>query len=356
MAFLKKSIKNSTAQATVEYLLLIVVVIALATGIGGPLGIYLKKFSGALLGPQGYYACLTERGLLPGDPQVPSQCSRQAQLAMGALNQIQTGSGFGGGSGGGSVNNGGGNSGNNGGNNGSNNGGNNNGSNSADNKWNNNNDSNDNDSASSSGNEDNSENRFKDSKSSKDKNQNASRHKAGLSGQEGEGSLSVSGGGAFSGDSSNSPSSFLAPNSFSGKGKKKKKKRGRSFSGGRGLGSKEEGGAFNNKRQGYKRLRFRAQTAQGYLGEAYLSEEEAEQDKPVFKEAQISGGSGGSFAGDTKKNPLIPDRKPNQKKDLDTKVKGMNFSAFLKYFVIIALILVVLVVIFSQVMEYQSRE
>ena len=319
---------------------MIVVVIALATGIGGPLGSYLKTFSGALLGPEGYYACLTERGLLPGDPQVPSECSDQAHLAMGALNQIQTGSGFGS-SGGGSVNNGGGN--------------NNNGSNPADNNWNNNRDSNDsgnnNDNADSSGNE----KSFKDSKSSKDESQNASRHKAGLSGQEGEGSLSGSGGEAFSGDSSNSPSSFLAPNSFSS-GKGKKKKKGGSLSGGRGLGSEDEEGAFNSKSQGYKRLRFRAQNAQGYLGEAYLSEEEAEQEKPVFKEVQAGGVSKGSFAGDTKKNQLIPDRKPNQKKDLDTKVKGMNFSAFLKYFVIIALILVVLVVIFSQVMEYQSRE
>ena len=59
------SLKNKKGQATVEYFLLLVVVISLALSIGGPLGKRLKKFSGALVGPQGYYACLTKEGLLP---------------------------------------------------------------------------------------------------------------------------------------------------------------------------------------------------------------------------------------------------------------------------------------------------
>ena len=58
-------LNNPKGQATVEYILLITFVITLALGVGGPFGRLLKDFSGALVGPKGYYACLTKNGLLP---------------------------------------------------------------------------------------------------------------------------------------------------------------------------------------------------------------------------------------------------------------------------------------------------
>ena len=64
---MKRLFKNKKGQATVEYLLLIVVIIALALSIGRPLGDYLTSLSGAMLGPDdSYYACLLEQAELPG--------------------------------------------------------------------------------------------------------------------------------------------------------------------------------------------------------------------------------------------------------------------------------------------------
>ncbi|MDE0092278.1 MAG: hypothetical protein OXN83_03215 [Oligoflexia bacterium] len=119
----------------------------------------------------------------------------------------------------------------------------------------------------------------------------------------------------------------------------------------------DQRGEFDNKNQGYKRIRFRAKRAQGYLGEAYLSEQEQKEkeDKPVFKATQSSENRG-AFGDETKKGEWVSDRKPAKKNIEDEKIKNINFSAFLKYLVLAVLIIALVVVIFSQVMEYQSRD
>ena len=77
-----------------EYLLLIMVIIAIALGIGGPLGRHLRDFSGAILGPSGYYACLTKKGLLPGDVSPGGGCGNYSDLALNYLGDISSGKAF----------------------------------------------------------------------------------------------------------------------------------------------------------------------------------------------------------------------------------------------------------------------
>ena len=57
---------GTAGQATTEYILILVVVIALFTLIGGPLMQNLTSWGFKLVGPGGYYSCLMENGLLPG--------------------------------------------------------------------------------------------------------------------------------------------------------------------------------------------------------------------------------------------------------------------------------------------------
>ena len=344
VTFFKKNLE-SRGQATVEYLLLIVVVIAIATGIGGPLGRHLSDFVGALLGPDGYYACLTEKGKLPGTPE----CSGEGiNLAFNSLDQISSGED---GKESSSGNN------------------NKTGNNKSGNSNNNNKSGNDNNNkegdlneegtGSSAGNDSQDGGKSFKSGRSKEKNKNTSRHKAGAS--SGNSSLGSEGNLAdsSSGDSSDSPSSFSAfpASDFSSKKiKRKKRKRGGSA---HGRGSKEESGEgqFNGGDQGYKRIRVRAGSAQGYLGAAYGQEEEQKkQGKPVFKMAQAEGTATRASEADPKKAKMISNRKPDKKTLEDDKIKGMNFSGFLKYLVIAILLIVVIIVIFSQVMEYQSRD
>ncbi|MCY4320905.1 MAG: hypothetical protein OXC37_00650 [Bdellovibrionaceae bacterium] len=275
MVFLKKNKKSSVGQATIEYLLLIVLVIAIATGIGGPLGLYLKRFSGALLGPNGYYACLTERGLLPGDPRA-SYCNRHTNLALNTISSISFGPGFSDsdlGTGGDNNNTG-----------------------------INSNNSNTQDSSLLSGDTD--EKSFK--PSSKDKSKNPTKHKANRSKSLGRKSLSspTRGAGEISEESSDSPYSFSAFDSKLSSKKRKKRKTKNNY---KALNLQKEEGKeeFNASESGYKRARFRPQKAQGYLGEVYNQEQEKEQaEKPVFK-VTIAKEQSKSIGSETKKISLF---------------------------------------------------
>lgn len=81
-------LKKNRGQATVEYLLLIVVIIALALSIGRPLGDYLTKLSGAMLGPDdSYYACLMENAQLPGQA-CQSHINKTSRLAIDFSSEI----------------------------------------------------------------------------------------------------------------------------------------------------------------------------------------------------------------------------------------------------------------------------
>ena len=85
-------------QATVEYVLLLVVILLLGKVVVSPLGDGLKQWSYGLIGPRGYYACLMERAYLPGfthdNEQNPAQgCGRKKSLSFEDLSAGLNGDG-----------------------------------------------------------------------------------------------------------------------------------------------------------------------------------------------------------------------------------------------------------------------
>ena len=56
------------------------------------------------------------------------------------------------------------------------------------------------------------------------------------------------------------------------------------------------------------------------------------------------------------KQVKLQESKKTSSRKLEDEDEGINFRGFLKYFIIAALLVAVLMVIFSQVMEYQSRD
>ena len=328
-----RSLNNALGQATLEYLLLIVIVIAIALGIGGPLGRHLRDFSGALLGPEGYYACLTERAILPGES---SECGQSVDLAMGSLSSIQSGEGF-------------------------------------DSKWGPGGSRFAGSSTSGSAGGDPSSFSSSSSKSGDGSSSESGDSSSEESGDSSGGADSTS---ALSGDQSRSPkrhrlksgpsstgssassltSSDLSPESFladSGSDSLEDS-----------LDNDEEGsdsqdqglGGFDSKQGSYKKSRFRVSQKQseGYLG-TRLYDEEAE-DKEVFK-AKGPGLSDSSESGEIQDSKVKSDLSIKKADTKDKqKIKRFNFLSFIKYFLIGALIILLLAMIFSQVMEYQSRD
>lgn len=327
---------NSGGQATVEYILLIVIVVAIALAVKGPLGERLGRFSGSMVGQDGYYACLMERGYLPEDPRA-TECARHMDKAIVTLEEAGGSGGIGGGaegegshSGGSSVlgdrSGSGGSSDGAGGENGSDEG-----------------------SESFDGSEDSSGS--EDFSGSGDRSASPISHRAGGSSAGGGGSGSLSGSGL-------NPGSFPArlDNGVSAGDTEESDEDEDSQSDREGRGQVSSG--FDTENAGYKQKKFRAPSSkdEGYLGERYYDDESPT--KKVFK-AKDPGGSGlGAGSGgeeDTKKTKAIETTK-KAKNEGPGKTKKMNFLAFIKYFLIGALIILLLAIIFSQVMEYQSRD
>ena len=319
--------KSSSGQATVEYLLIMMVVVALVLGIAGPLGRHLKGFSGALVGPEGYYGCLTERGLLPGDSRA-ADCGSHVNVALDNLSQIDGGTL---GRGGNKGSSGSGNKGTFGGS-----------GNISDS------DSDLPGSDSKDGNSDPDSSSFPASKNfDSSRNKNPKRHKAKNSSDSG-----LDSGDSLSAGDRNSPGSFQALSSSGNKKKKKNRPSNQDL-----VSEDQAAGGFNQGQEGYKRDKFRAGRAggEGYLGESFEAEEE---NKEVFraKESVRSTGADSESTPEDSKKSWIPDRGPSQEGSEDKKGRAFNLGFFLKYFVIVALVVVILIVIFSQVMEYQSRD
>ena len=95
-------------------------------------------------------------------------------------------------------------------------------------------------------------------------------------------------------------------------------------------------------------------------GEAYLGDQiyiiEEEEKATVFKAEGGDKNAAVSNEEEGKKAGLIADRRPDEDSDLDDKQKAMDFGGFLKYLLIAIMIIAIVVVIFSQVMEYQNRD
>ena len=90
---------GTAGQATTEYILILVVVIALFKFIGGPLVENLTSWGFKLVGPGGYYSCLMENGLLPGFRYANSSEGCSARKADALANLTNEGEGILGGEG-----------------------------------------------------------------------------------------------------------------------------------------------------------------------------------------------------------------------------------------------------------------
>ena len=325
--FIYRSLASFKAQATMEYILLLVVVMAIALGIGGPLGNHLKKFSGAMVGEKGYYACLTRCGVLPG-PAYKSQlkkckddCVNNPSLSSAVASLERIGKEGSGGPGG--LNRGLGASGSN--------------SAGAEGK-----------AGSATG--DGSNNQGKLNKTGQ--NRGASkRHRIKKSSSSGSGR---GGSTAGSSDDSFAGLSSFPVNQSEGKKKAQKKRKKRKF---KARGEDPVGSGFSGTKKKKRRTaaRVRVIRGQGYLGEEVDYISEPEQRKEVFKvREEISKKATKTEA--EKKAKQIQSEKLKKTKALEDKDKGINFGGFMKYLIIAIMIIVVIVVIFSQVMEYQSKD
>ena len=93
------------------------------------------------------------------------------------------------------------------------------------------------------------------------------------------------------------------------------------------------------------------------MGDRYVEEEE-QQSKKVFKSSagdSFSFGSAGIQGDDTKSAGDETGNLDGASKE-DTEVKKMNLMELIRYIVLAILIILVLAFLFSQAMEYQSRD
>lgn len=296
----------SKGQATIEYVLLLVVIITIALGIGGPLGRHLTKFSGAMVGPEGYYACLTRHGVLPGNSYTSFagvNCGQLHSQALGELGKIENsnfgpGTGLGGGefnsssrtdTSGAVTQGGGGNR--------------------------------------ASGDD------------SRNKTPRASRHRVKKSPSKKSGGQAV--------NQESFPVSFADD-----KGGTKKRKGAKRYS----VEGDDQISGFKKKKKKYKNAdnKSRIKIEKGYLGDQIEGRED--KDSTAFRVESDAKRSTGKTGEDSKKGGKLQVRKPTGDSELDDKTKKMSFGGFLKYLIIAILIIVVLAMAFSQIMEYQSRE
>ena len=307
------SLKSKAGQATVEYLLLAVVVLVIARLILTPLGQGLAQYSQSIMGPYenssaGYYGCLMENGFLPGFEQLTEQgssgvsinCAIPKAQAISHLS-ISTDTINGG------VSNVTGNSSNNG-----------------------------SDSNNSSSDKD---------KSSADK--NASNRVGGKGG-------SSSGGSNTSSENSSIGDTGAGSSSLTRVSKKKKKRKKKKARKSISLGGDDN--EFSKPKQSKKaKTKVSFQRGEGVLGETYDFEEEEKKPRaPVFASKKSDKKFEGSDA--ERKTAALkagggPSSDSTQNDD-----GGIDFSRFLKFFIIAGIIVAILIVLFSQVMEFQSRD
>ena len=145
-----------------------------------------------------------------------------------------------------------------------------------------------------------------------------------------------------------------------GKGKKRRKKRFRK----RGSGSGDDDQQFSfqrskSKRRGYRgRRRFRTKRSRGILGQRFLQEERQEERPPSFvlAEGSITGkthSSGGESQG---KGLKLKTGEKNSSGKVDDSMEPTDYGKFLKYLFFVAIIIAVIVLIGSQIVEFQNAD
>lgn len=333
---------QKSGQATVEYLLLAVIVILIARVILTPLGQALGTYSTYFMGPHnddnnsiGFYGCMMENGLLPlwsvvsekGVEQI--NCGRSKAIAIAGLKDLSTNiddnfkklptdSGSGGSPG-------------------------------SENSSNNSSNNSSEDGSSGDGSSDDSNGSNDGSKNGSKTSSNSSKNKNNRSGNNSSSSGISSDGGHVGDTQTGNPSLIrLSKNKKGKKGKKRKKGKRKGF--GRGGGDEYEMAKQNKSKKGT----IKVERGVGYLGDRYEQEQE-EQDRPAIFEA--SGTSKKNSMGDAKRKGASIIVSNKEGKQLEIKDDSpFNFSQFLKYLIIAAIIVAILTVVFSQAMEFQSRE
>ncbi len=294
----KRIISAESGQATVEYLLLLVVVIVIARFILTPLGKGLAEFSGALLGPDGYYYCLMTNGLVPSFEIITDKATGkkldcrnlklEAQASFNSeIDSIDKGLRKAGHSASG-------------------------------------------ESERRNGNE-NMETIDSDSKNKGEANAKNKR-KGGSAGQD-------TGGGS---------------SSLSRLNKKKKKRRKKRIK----VSDEKNFKSEFEKRRRRKKKRTNNNLDSGGSGEVtttiiYIDDEEENKRPAIFKSSKSTAED---IKEDGKKGSLIMGPATESKRTLSNKEEGFELGRFLKYLIIAAIIIAILLVIFSQVMEFQNRD
>ena len=329
--------KKNQGQATVEYLLLIVVVITLALSIGTPLGNWIGEQSRVLLGPDGYYGCLMEHGALPKGSKAAS-CKI---ASVDPLNISLNGGGgpFGGGPGGGGLD-----PNKDGSGDGSGDGSSSEGSSSSDGDSSSSGEDSDSEDGSDSG----------DSDSSSTDGDGSGVSGSSSSGQAGSGGGSSSGRGAGGG---NQGSSFGADSSDvdssdgeDSSGSIKRKGRRSRKSKGSGLDTPEHEGYKPNVQGDEEEF------DEGFLGEEEEEERKKEEEEKALEEAELAALEGKGAKGEDSGSKGEGIFGPNKKKGEGPEDKPLNLMGLIRYIIIAILIILILAFLFSQVMEYQSRD
>ena len=305
-------------QATVEYLLLAVVVITIGKAVVSPMGKNLQEWASKMLGPNGYYACLMEHGLIPGKAwkEHGIDCKAHKVSARGDLKNIGGGGGSGGGSGGSSSTDGGGD-----------------------------------DSAGSDGasGEDEGE---KDSEKKGRKKRGPSASDTG-DGSGSEGFSEGSGDEGAVGDSSRFP--------FAKAGKKSQKTR---------MSARRKARKKARKKGGMKDVKLKeaadsrsggpeGETGRGYLGRlpADFEEDESDGPPPIFQSQAGAGKKqGDEGASMKKKNRMQVKTLPSGKQGEIGDLEPISFGKYMKWLLIAVMLIAVILVIGSQILEFQNAD
>ena len=363
----------AAGQATVEYLLMLIVIVAIVLSVGRPLGQALGQYFGKLFDipppePGGYYYCLTVNGLLPGFESIStpssgaSPCYAHPEFQL-ALDGAAGGAGGADGAGGDAA----GAAGSRGGRGAAGRGGRGRGGAAG---------------GSAGGGDGSSASAAARARASRSKRKGASKRtkvkkrgagKGGKLGAGADGALSEaeeegaagsadgSGGAGAGGAAAKAQRkkliSLSGSSSSSKKKKRKRKRKKRSRLGSDELGEEE---AFQTaKKGGGRRSRIRYSRASGHLGTRYYFDEEdwEEEREPVFQASAAAAKKGPGAERETAARKAQLSKTDLKKKQAELKdPEGLSFGNMIKYFVIAAIIIAILAAVFSQVMEMQSRE
>ncbi len=292
----KRGFSAKSGQATIEYILLLVIVIFLARFILTPLGEGLRRFSGALVGPGGYYSCLMENGLLPrldaieGGVNCKSKKAEAVAFAQAKIASIEENL----------------------------------------------------------ANQERRSNRIKNAKAARDREREASDKNSKNGKRRNKKNSSTS----QAGSSGQQIGGDLSSNSHRKKRRKRKKRTKIGNLGGTGFKpDKFETPQKQKTSKRKSRVRF---NDDGFLGAIYIDEEEKRKRNSLTAASSGERNKGVEKEATRKRLIAHTKREPSELKEkVDTSFK---LGGFLKYFFIGAMIVAILLVVFSQVMEFQNRD